>query len=91
MATPIKSFRMGSVVASIWNNPVVNDGKTIERFSVKIVRKYKKDAQWTETSSFFPEDLLKLSLISVEAYKYLALKEKDSPQKNENDVEGEDK
>lgn len=51
---PLRKLRIGSITATIWNNPT-DTGKA--RHSISIVRNYKKDDKWFETSSFSEEDL----------------------------------
>jgi hypothetical protein len=73
---PIKSFKAGTIEASIWKQEVQKDGQTVVRYSVKLQKKFKKDkGDWQATDYFFPEDLPKIELVVRKAYEYVSLKE----------------
>lgn len=65
MSKPVAKFRLGKIVATVWNNPADNGDA---RYSCSIVRTFKDKAdQWQETSSFFPEDLPVVKRLSERA------------------------
>ena len=68
---PIKKFRLGRIVASIWNNPNEN-GRA--RYSCTIVRIFKEGETWKETSTFFPEDLPVVGRLQERALNHIMIK-----------------
>ncbi|MEO1661079.1 MAG: hypothetical protein AAFR51_08835 [Pseudomonadota bacterium] len=58
---PAKRIKIGLITATIWANENEKGGT---RYSIDIVRNYKKDDQWEETSSFGIDDLPVVSKIS---------------------------
>jgi len=84
---PIKVFQCGAVKASIWIDSKVIDNAVVNVHSIRIDRAYKdkKDNEWKYTSTFYLEDLPKVSLVANEAYKFIRLR---SPDQNE-DVESQ--
>lgn len=58
---PLKRIKIGLITATIWGNDKENGGT---RYSIDIVRNYKKDDDWHETSSFGIDDLPVVSKIS---------------------------
>ena len=73
---PIKVFRCGHVKAAIWSNSRIIDDTLTEVHSIKIDRSYKdKDSdEWKNTNTFNTEDLPKVTLVAMEAYKFIRLK-----------------
>ncbi|MEP1145450.1 MAG: hypothetical protein ABJH52_17130 [Henriciella sp.] len=69
---PIKKFKLGKIVASVWENKNENGDS---RYSVTIVRSYKKGDEWKETSTFFPEDLPVVARLSERALSHVMLKQ----------------
>jgi hypothetical protein len=84
---PIKVFQCGAVKAAIWTDSKVIDNAVVNVHSIRIDRAYKdkKDNEWKYTSTFYLEDLPKVSLVANEAYKFIRLR---SPDQNE-DVESQ--
>lgn len=76
--TPEKTFASGSIVATIWSNNKMNDGKAFEYKTVSLQRRYTDGSgNWKGTSSLRLNDLPKAELLLKEAYKYLVFKDKD--------------
>ncbi len=78
---PMKEFRAGTAVASIWpENPTAN-GQTIQRFSIRVQKRYRDDKSglWKTTTYFRPDELPKLALVVSRAYEFLTLRETDEP------------
>lgn len=78
---PMKEFRAGTAVASIWpENPTVN-GQSIQRFSIRVQKRYRDDklGLWKTTTYFRPDELPKLALVVSRAYEFLTLRETDEP------------
>ena len=58
---PLKRIKIGLITATVWGNEKENGGT---RYSIDIVRNYKKDDQWKETSSFGIDDLPVVAKVS---------------------------
>jgi hypothetical protein len=73
---PVKVFSCGAVKAAIWADSRVVNNTVVEVHSIKIDRAYKdKDNnEWRHSNTFFGDDLLKVSLVAQEAYKYIRLR-----------------
>jgi len=74
---PIKKFRAGAVVATVWNNKTKEgDG---EYQTVSFDRSYKdKEGAWQRTTSLRMNDLPKAALVLQKAYEYIALAEMEN-------------
>ncbi len=73
---PIKKFKNGAIIATIWANKYKNkEGNDEIIHSVTISRVYKKDGndEWFDTNSFNTNDLPKIVSVTNAAYNYLAL------------------
>lgn len=71
---PLKKFRAGPVVATVWNNQT-KDGES-EYKTVSFERSYKdQEGNWKTTNSLRTNDLPKASLVLQKAYEYIALAE----------------
>ena len=60
--------------ASIWENAVEKDGKTVTLHTVQIERAYQQDGQWKHTNRYAARDLPKLVLVAQKAFEFLSLK-----------------
>lgn len=58
---PLKRIKIGLISATVWGNETDNGGT---RYSIEIVRNYKKEDDWKETSSFGIDDLPIVSKVS---------------------------
>jgi len=71
---PEKKFRAGAIVATIWSNETVRDGKKVSYKTISFERSYKdKDDTWKQTNSLRTADIPKAMLVLGKAYEYLAL------------------
>lgn len=71
---PETKFRSGAIVATVWSNDAVRDGKKVEYKTVSFERSYKdKNDQWQTTNSLRTADLPKAILVLSKAYEHLAL------------------
>jgi len=64
---PLKRIKIGLITATVWGNEKENGGT---RYSIDVVRNYKTDDVWKETSSFGIDDLpvvAKISDLALEA------------------------
>lgn len=75
---PVISFRSGKIKASVWCEKVQSGEIEFNQYSVAIIKSYKKDGAWHDTTSFFVEDLPRLRLLADEAYKYIVFKKEFS-------------
>ena len=74
---PIRKFSCGLVTASIWATESIMDNKLVTSHYISIDRAYQKDGEWEHTTSFYAQDLPKLSLVTQEAYRFLNLRTPD--------------
>ena len=73
---PEKKFRAGSVSATVW----INTNEKGSFPSVQLGRSYlDKEKNWKETSSFGINDVPKAIVVLNEAYRYVAMREKEKP------------
>lgn len=71
---PTKKYRAGAIVATVWNNETVKDGKTVKYNTISFERSYKdKNDQWQTTNSLRTGDLPKAILVLSKAYEHLAM------------------
>ncbi len=74
---PVKVLRCGPVKAAIWTNQRVIDDAVVEVHSIKIDKSYKEGGQWKKTTTFTAEDLPKVSVVVMEAYRFLRLRSEE--------------
>lgn len=79
---PEKTFRVGSISATIWLNARKdNDGNLSHFRTIGFERGYKdKDGEWQSSSSLRVGDLPKARLVLDKAYEYIMLKESNGDQ-----------
>lgn len=74
---PEAEFRAGLISASVWRNEMQQDGQTVVRYSIRPQKRYRKDdGSYTDTETYFPEDLPKLILVIQKSYEFTTLKER---------------
>jgi len=74
---PTKTFRIGTVQASVFMNTVEKDGKTVKIPSVSFQKRYTdQEGTWQTTNKLNANDIPKAVLVLNEAYKYVALKQR---------------
>ena len=62
--TPVKSFRLGNVSASIFENDVQRDGQSRSYSNVKLEKRYRdRSGNWKSTNSFSLDELLRLQVL----------------------------
>lgn len=71
---PIKSFKAGSIEASVWKQKVDRNGQTVTRHSVRIQKQFLKDGSYEKTDYYFRDDLPKLILVAQKAFDFIALR-----------------
>ena len=79
---PVKTWKCGTVKAALWTNQQTTEKELLEFHSVTFERLYKVENEWKSSSSFGPEDLLKLATLATEIYKDLKLSA-DEPSKDD--------
>ena len=69
-------FSCGGIKAAIWLDSKVIKNEMVEVHSVKIDKSYKEqdDKEWKHTNTFNAEDLPKVALVAMEAYKFIRLR-----------------
>ena len=71
---PEKKFRAGAVSATVW----MNESEKGSYPSIQLARSYlDKQNNWKDSKSFNLNDLPKAVLVLEEAYRYLAMKQKE--------------
>ncbi len=71
---PEKKFRAGAVSATVW----INTNEKGSFPSIQLGRSYRdKENNWKETNSFNVNDVPKALVVLQEAYKYVAMREKE--------------
>lgn len=71
---PMKKFKAGQIVASIWKYR--KEGDDYDTFSVTVEKNYKDKADnWKRTSSMQISDLPKVELVTNKTYEYLVTKQ----------------
>jgi len=76
---PEKKFKAGAISATVWlNKGQGKQGDEMIYKTISVERNYKdKEGNWQTTSSFRINDLPKLAVVSMEAYKYLVYREQE--------------
>jgi len=73
---PIEKFRSGGVEAAVWENT----GKNGSFYSVSVSRTFKKDGKLQETNSYGRSDLVHLTIVSTQAWFFIAKKRDENEQ-----------
>jgi len=73
MPKPEKKFQAGGIEASIFENEIQQNGKTIKIKKVAFQKRYKSQQEWKTTYSLDTNDLPKAVLVLSKAYEYLVL------------------
>ena len=73
---PTNVFSCGQVKAAVWKDSKLINNEMVEVYSIKIDKSYKDNAgdKWKHTNTFNPEDLPKVAVAAMEAYKFLRLR-----------------
>jgi len=76
---PIKEFRAGTIVATVWTDGAPTSGRQSPSYSIRIQKRYRddRDGQWKTTSYLRPDELPKLALVVSRAYEFLILRESE--------------
>ena len=77
---PIKEFRAGTIVATVWTDQAPAAGRHSPSYTIRIQKRYRddRDGQWKTTSYLRPDELPKLSLVVSKAYEFLMVRETDN-------------
>ena len=77
---PDKEFKAGKMSVAIWGRQEqAADGHTFTSYSIRAQKRYLDPAtqEWKTADYLFADDLPRLILVAQEAYRYIALKEKE--------------
>jgi len=76
---PIKEFRAGTIVATIWADATPSNGRTAPSYGIRVQKRYRddRDGQWKTTSYLRPDELPKLALVVSRAYEFIVLRASD--------------
>jgi hypothetical protein len=89
MAKPEKTFKVGPVRASVFRNPIQQNGRNLLLPKVVIEVRYKdKSGEWKGTNSLSLNDLPKAVIALQSAYEYL-LENKEPPADSDPDLGSE--
>lgn len=79
MAQPLKVIRNGCCSASIFENEIQKNGRTMKVLKATVQKSYKNGQVWKNTNSFEVNDLPKLFFVACKAYDYLTGKANEQP------------
>jgi hypothetical protein len=80
---PRKKFKCGAIAASIWSQDRTVNGRPITSYSITIDRAYLDGDEWRHSTSFAVEDLPKISVVAIEAYKFIRLRSSENDDQRE--------
>ncbi len=73
MTKPEKRFQSGAIEASIFENEIQQNGKTVKIKKVAFQKRYKSSEGWKSTYSLDINDIPKAILVLSKAYEHLVL------------------
>ncbi len=73
MAKPEKRFHSGGIEASVFENEIQQNGKTLKIKKVAFQKRYKSAQGWKTTYSLDINDIPKAILVLSKAYEFLVL------------------
>ena len=79
MPKPEKKFQSGGIEASIFENEIQHNGKTVKVKKVAFQKRYKSDQGWKTTYSLDINDIPKAILVLSKAYEHLVMDSDPSP------------
>lgn len=73
---PDLEVRAGTISVAVWNEPPARDGRAGPTYTLRVEKRYRdeKSGQWRSTSFFRLDELPKLVLAAMEAYRLLTLR-----------------
>ncbi len=87
MSKPEKKFQAGGVEASVFENEIQQNGKTVKIKKIAFQKRYKSDQGWKTTYSLDVNDIPRALLVLSKAYEFLVMStdasvppEKDLPE-----------
>ncbi len=77
---PNKTFRAGSVRASVWDNELVSStGEKVNRPRVSIERRYKNEhGEWVSSNHYSVNELPRVQAVVQAAFNYLVLTDREN-------------
>ena len=82
MPKPEKRFQSGGIEASIFENEIQHNGKTVKVKKVAFQKRYKSAEGWKSTYSLDINDIPKAILVLSKAYEHLGLNSDSDVVKN---------
>jgi hypothetical protein len=76
---PERQFKIGNISCAIWRTQENKNGRTKDRFSIKVQKSLKDPAtgKWRNSEIFlFPSEILPLLTVAQKAYEHCMLSEK---------------
>ena len=84
MTKPEKRFQSGGIEASIFENEIQQNGKTLKIKKVAFQKRYKSTQGWKTTYSLDINDIPKAVLVLSKAYEFLVLNPDTTAEETEN-------
>lgn len=87
---PAKTIRIGVIKAVIWRNRSRENGFF---YNIEIVRGFKRDGVWEDTTSFSVDDLLKVQKVADRAFDWIydqSEAERDAETEHDSDDDSEE-
>ena len=82
MPKPEKRFQSGGIEASIFENEIQHNGKTVKVKKVAFQKRYKSAEGWKSTYSLDINDIPKAILVLSKAYEHLVLNSESHGEKD---------
>ena len=76
---PVKVFFCAGVTCTVWITPRVRGDKVVDVPSIKFDKSYEVEGERKYTTAFFDEDLPKVALVAMEAYRFLKVRSVEPP------------
>ena len=89
MPKPEKKFQAGAIEASIFENEIQQNGKTVKIKKVAFQKRYKSDQGWKTTYSLDTNDIPRAVLCLTRAFEYLVM-DSDPSQREEKAFPGKE-
>jgi hypothetical protein len=71
---PLRVFFCAGVTCTVWITPRVRGDKVVDVPSIKFDKSYEVEGQRKYTTTFYDEDLPKIALLAMEAYRFLKVR-----------------
>lgn len=71
---PVTTVHCGPVQGGVWADSKIVNGTMMKFYSIRIDKAYKEGDEWKHTTTFSAEDLPKVSVVAMEAYRLLRVR-----------------